>query len=84
MPARSIGSLSRSALALLTLFVALVTVGLTASSDGPFAIAIDPVFLRLGVDIDVKVGSMHVHASWSALPTPSPSTTSTKPESKGL
>ncbi|HEX7136831.1 MAG TPA: hypothetical protein VF219_03255 [Vicinamibacterales bacterium] len=27
-----------------------------------------PVFLRLGVDLDVKLGSMHLHANWSALP----------------
>ena len=70
MPARFI-ALSRSLAALLTLIVALVTVGLTAPADGLFAIAVRPVFLRLGVDLDVKIGSMHVHATWSALPDPS-------------
>ena len=73
MPARS-PAFAKSLAALLTLIVALVTVGLTASADGPFTIAIQPVFLRLGVDLDVKIGSMHVHATWSALPEPSTKT----------
>jgi hypothetical protein len=57
----------RGVIVALTLAVAIVTVGLTASQDGPFFIAVQPVFLRLGVDVDVKVGSVHLHASWSAL-----------------
>ncbi len=60
----------RAALTSLTLVVALVTVGLTARADSLFSIRIRPVFLRLGVDVDLKVGSMHVHGSWSALEDP--------------
>ena len=52
--------------------VATVAVGLTAGSEGPFSIAVRPVFLRLGVDLDVKLGSVHLHANWSALPDASP------------
>jgi hypothetical protein len=60
---------------------ALVSVGLTAPSDGPFAIAVQPIFLRvdaaaitesraraLGVDVDVKLGPLHLHLGWSAIP----------------
>jgi hypothetical protein len=58
--------------------VATVAVGLTAGSEGLFSIAVRPVFLRLGVDLDVKLGSVHLHANWSALPEappkPEPST----------
>ena len=56
--------------------VATVAVGLTAGSEGPFSIAVRPVFLRLGVDVDVKLGTIHLHANWSALPDPSPGTES--------
>ena len=55
-------------MALLILLMAFVSVGLTAPTDGPFSIEIKPIFLRLGVDIDVKIGSMHFHLGWSALP----------------
>ena len=65
----------RAALTTLTLVVALVTVGLTAPADGLFSIKVQPVFLRLGVDLDLKFGSVHLHGSWSALPEP-PSTNS--------
>jgi hypothetical protein len=61
-------------LATLILTMALLTVGLTASSDGPFSITVHTVFLRLAIDVDVKIGAMHLHASWSALPDPAPST----------
>jgi hypothetical protein len=59
--------------------VATVAVGLSAGADGPFSIAVRPVFLRLGVDLDVKLGSIHLHANWSALPDSSeqPSTKTT-------
>jgi hypothetical protein len=59
---------------------ALVSVGLTAPSDSPFSIAIEPVFLRvdaaaieesraraLGFDVDVKLGQFHLHVGWSAI-----------------
>jgi hypothetical protein len=52
--------------------VATVAVGLTAGSEGPFSIAVRPVFLRLGVDLDVKLGTLHLHANWSALPDAAP------------
>jgi hypothetical protein len=50
------------------LLIAVVSVGLTASPDQPFRIAIQPVFVRLGVDIDIKLGSAHLHLGWSAIP----------------
>jgi hypothetical protein len=59
---------TKGLVASLALVVAIVAVGLTASPEAPFSIALRPVFLRLGVDVDVKLGSMHLHASWSALP----------------
>ena len=59
---------------------ALVSVGLTAPEDGAFSITVHPVLLRLdraaleqargralGLDVDVKIGSMHLHFGWSAL-----------------
>jgi hypothetical protein len=51
----------------LVLATAVLTVGLTASADSAFTIAIRPVFLRLGIDIDIRIGTIHLHASWSAL-----------------
>jgi hypothetical protein len=78
VPTRSL-AFTKSIAALLTLLIALVTVGLTASADGPFTIAVRPVFLRLGLNFDVKIGSMHVHATWSALPDPS-----TKPDTNAF
>lgn len=82
MPGRSLATLSRGLAVLITLLIALVTVGLTASSDRPLSIAIRPEFMRLGIDVDVKVGSLHLHAGWSALPEPvRPSTNS---EAQGL
>jgi hypothetical protein len=73
--------LARTVLGTVLMFTALVSVGLTAPADGPFSIAVEPVFIRvdpvslseprtraLGVDIDIKVGSMHLHLGWSALP----------------
>jgi hypothetical protein len=60
--------LARSLLAVTILLVALVSVGLTAPADALFSIEITPVFVRLGIDIEVKIGPMHFHAGWSALP----------------
>jgi hypothetical protein len=54
---------------------ALVAVGLTAPADAPFSIVVRPVFVSLGVDVDVKVWSLHLHFAWSALP---PAAASTK------
>jgi hypothetical protein len=73
--------LARTVLGTLLLFTALVSVGLTAPADSPFAIAIQPVFVRvdplslaqsralaLGIDVDIRIGSVHLHLGWSALP----------------
>jgi hypothetical protein len=62
-----LSGLTKGLFASLVLVVAIVTVGLTASPEAPFSIELRPVFLRLGIDLDVKLGSMHLHASWSAL-----------------
>jgi hypothetical protein len=56
------------------MFTALVSVGLTAPIDGPFAITIRPVLWRLGVDVDIKLGRFHFHECWSAIPEPEPTT----------
>jgi len=63
------------------LFTAFLAVGLTAPADGPFSLAIRPVFMRidptsiaesrariLGLEVDMKIGRMHVHLGWSAIP----------------
>ncbi|HJZ73279.1 MAG TPA: hypothetical protein VKE51_16160 [Vicinamibacterales bacterium] len=55
-------------------FTALVAVGLTAPADAAFSIVVRPVFVTLGVDVDLKVASRHFHFSWSAIPQESPST----------
>ena len=54
-------------LAALVLATAVLSVGLTASPNGPFSIIVRPVFARLGIDIDIKIGTLHLHAGWSAL-----------------
>ena len=62
--------------ATLIVMTAMVAVGLTAPANAAFAIRIRPVFATLGIDVDVKPGTMHLHLAWSAIPsTPS----STKP-----
>jgi len=65
--------LVRTIAATLILLTALVGVGVTAPADGPFTISIRPVFMNLGVDVDIKVWTMHLHWAWSALPS-APST----------
>ena len=52
----------------LVLTTAILTVGLTASSESAFSIRFRPVFLRLGLDIDVRIGSAHLHTRWTVLP----------------
>jgi hypothetical protein len=54
-------------MALAVLITAVVTVGLTASANSPFTISLHPKIMRLGIDLDVKIGTMHLHAGWSAL-----------------
>jgi hypothetical protein len=76
--------------ALLIALVALVSVGLTAPADGPFTIGLRPAFFRLdpdavaearahavGLDVDIKVGTMHLHFKWSAIPLTPTTTKST-------
>ncbi len=55
-------------LAAVVLIASVITVGLTASTTSPFSIALHPVMARLGIDLDVKIGTMHVHTGWSLLP----------------
>ena len=73
---------------LLIVFTACGAVGLTAPADGPFSISVHTTFLRfepsvggqthpraLGLDIDIKFGSLHMHLGWpgfllAALTTP--------------
>jgi len=60
--------LLRFVAATLIIFIALAGVGLTAPADAPFTIGIRPVLANLGVDVDVKIWTLHLHFSWSALP----------------
>ncbi len=60
--------LARALVATLIVFSALVAVGVTAPAEAPFTIAIRPVLMNLGFDIDIKVWSVHLHFAWSALP----------------
>jgi hypothetical protein len=75
------------------LIAAFVTVGLTAPADGPLTIGIRPVFLRvdpeaiaqsraraLGLEVDVKLWTLHLHFAWSAIPLTTDPDTSTKPD----
>jgi hypothetical protein len=58
--------LARVVVATVILFSALVSVGLTAPADAPFAIRVHAIFL--GFDVDIKIGTAHVGYSWSAIP----------------
>jgi len=73
--------LARALIGALIALTALVSVGLTAPADGPFAIGIRPAFFQfdaeaiaesrahaLGLDVDVKFGALHLHYKWSAIP----------------
>jgi len=66
VPARK--AVVKTLAATLMMAIAIVAVGLTASPESSFTIIVTPIFLRLGIDVDVKLGSIHLHASWSALP----------------
>ena len=72
---------ARTFVGTLILFVALVSVGLTAAADAPFTIGVRPVFMRLDpatiaesqahalrVELDIKFGGLHLHYQWSAIP----------------
>ena len=73
--------LGRALAGTLIAFAALVSVGLTAPADGPFTIGVRPAFFRLdaealaesrahalGLDVDVKLGTLHLHFKWCAIP----------------
>jgi hypothetical protein len=66
--------LARTLAATLIVFTALVSVGFTAPPDGPFTIRVRPVLLNLGVDVHVKIWSVHLHFAWSAISLTSAST----------
>ena len=79
MPLRT--RLARTLFGTLIVIVALVSVGLTAPADGPFTIGVRPAFFRLdaealadsralalGLDVDIKFGTLHLHFQWSAIP----------------
>jgi hypothetical protein len=66
--------IAQALLAVVLGFTALVAVGLTAPADAAFSIVVRPVFVTLGVDVDVKVSSRHFHFAWSAIPPEAPST----------
>ncbi|HEY1911107.1 MAG TPA: hypothetical protein VGG73_09300 [Vicinamibacterales bacterium] len=67
----------RATAAVLIVLTALVSVGLTAPADAPFAIRVHAMLL--GVDVDVTIGSTHLHAAWSAIPVDDPSTNHAPP-----
>ena len=62
--------------------VGLVSAGLAAPPESPFSISIEPVLVRmdgagrdaharaLGVDVDVKLWSVHAHLAWPGIPIP--------------
>jgi hypothetical protein len=81
---------ARAFAAVLIAFVAFVSVGVTAPADGPFTIGVRPAFFRLdpdavaearahavGLDVDIKLGTMHLHFKWSAIPLTPATTKST-------
>jgi hypothetical protein len=81
--------LVRALIGALIVVAAVVSVGLTAPAEGPFTIGVHPDFFRLdpesvaqsrasalGLDVDVKFGSMHLHFKWSAIPLAPPTTKS--------
>ena len=72
--------LARVLLTALVIFTAALSVGITSPADGVFTIDIHPVFLQmdpvaiaesraraLGLDVDIKLGSMHLHFGWTAV-----------------
>jgi hypothetical protein len=65
---------AQALLAVVIGFTSLVAVGLTAPVDAAFSIVVRPVFVTLGVDVEVKVWSLRLHYAWSAMPQPNPTT----------
>jgi hypothetical protein len=79
--------LIRTFLGTMIAILALLSVGLTAPADGPFTIDLRPAFFSLdpqsiaesrahaiGLDVDVKFGSLHLHYKWTAIPLAPPTT----------
>ena len=73
--------LARTLVGTLMLFAALISVGLAAPADSLFSIEVKPVFLRLdaaavaesrtsalGLDVDIRIWTLHLHFAWSAVP----------------
>jgi hypothetical protein len=73
--------LARTIVGTLIALAAFVSVGLTAPADGPFTIGLHPVFFQLdpeavaesrahalGLDVDIKLGTVHLHFKWSGIP----------------
>jgi len=71
---------------------ALISVGLAAPADSVFSIDVTPVFLHLdaaangesrpsalGLDVDIRIWTLHLHYAWSAVPMAELSPASTKP-----
>ena len=76
---------------------ALISVGLAAPVDGVFTIEIKPVFLRLddaalaesrasalGLDVDIRIWTLHLHFGWSAVSMAELAPSSTTPVSRLL
>jgi hypothetical protein len=75
--------LARTLVGTLMFLAALISVGLAAPADSLFTIEVTPVFLRLdaaavsesrasalGLDVDIKIWTLHLHFTWSAVPMP--------------
>jgi len=73
--------LARTIVGTMIVLVAFVSVGLTAPANGPFSIGLHPAFFRLdpdavaesrahalGLDVDIKLGTVHLHFKWTAIP----------------
>jgi len=73
--------LARLGLTLVIATTALASVGLTAAPDAVFSITVQPTLFRLdpvaveqsrahilGLDIEIRLGSMHLHVGWPGVP----------------
>ena len=84
--------LGRTVAGTLIFIAALISVGLAAPADGVFSIDITPVFLHLdtagagesrpsalGLDVEIRIWTLHLHYAWSAVPMAALTPSSTKP-----
>jgi hypothetical protein len=89
--------LARTLVGTLIFLAALMSVGLAAPVEGVFTIEIKPVFLRLdaaalaasrasalGLDVDIRIWTLHLHFTWSAVPVAALASSSTKLASRLL